>query len=87
MDKGKQNPHQILIITRHRGSVNMIYITSHSPHRSDRSPLSHLWQLAERMPNPLHVTAVIFNDVVSMAQIRQTLRPHFGYYERRTLRI
>jgi len=56
------------------------------PHRSDRSSLSRLWQLTERMSDPLHVTAVIFNDVVSMTQISQTSRPHFGYYERRTLR-
>jgi hypothetical protein len=57
------------------------------PHRRDRSPLNRLWQLAERISDPLHVTAVIFNAVVSMAQISQTSRPHFGYHERRTLRI
>jgi len=91
MDKDKQNPHQILIITRHRGSENMIYITSHLNFAQfltvARYPLSRLWQLAERMPDTLHVTTVIFNDVVSMAQIRQTTRPHFRYYERRNLRI
>jgi len=29
MNKDKQNPHQIFIITRHRGSENTIYVTSH----------------------------------------------------------